>query len=102
MDTLTQPVRLIRAEKCPITTGPDSPSSDLRMSEVEEVLRTLGPAMEADGGGVSLDHITESSVYVRLRGTCLACPSSGLTMKQGIEAALLKRLAWVREVHRVS
>jgi Fe-S cluster biogenesis protein NfuA len=69
--------------------------------QVTEVLRCLQPAMQADGGGVELVSIEHGVVSVRLKGTCLACPSSSLTMKLGIERTLKEKIAWVKEVVRV-
>ena len=71
-----------------------------RVAQVETVLRDLRPAMEADAGGVELVGIDGGLVAIRLRGTCLVCPSVELTMKRGIEKTLRERLAWVTEVKR--
>ncbi len=76
-------------------------STDNRSIEVEKVLDELRLAMEADGGGVSLDSIEEGVIHVRLLGSCLACPSIGLTLKEGLEKRLRERLHWVREVKHI-
>jgi Fe-S cluster biogenesis protein NfuA len=69
---------------------------------VEEVLNRIRPAMQADGGNVELVSAEESGIIsVRLQGTCLSCPSAGLTLKQGIERTLKEHLDWVTEVVRV-
>jgi len=68
---------------------------------VEALLDTLRPAMEADGGGVDLDCICDGVVAVRLKGLCLDCPSSDMTLRLGIEKTLKTRLAWVKSVIRV-
>jgi Fe-S cluster biogenesis protein NfuA len=71
-------------------------------SSVEEVLNRIRPAMQADGGNVELVSAEESGIIsVRLQGTCLSCPSSSLTLKQGIERTLKEHLDWVTEVVRV-
>jgi len=69
--------------------------------QVTEVLRCLQPAMQADGGSVELVSVEDGVVSVRLKGTCLACPSSNLTMKLGIEKTLKARIPWVKEVVRI-
>lgn len=69
--------------------------------EVEGVLQSLRPAMEADGGGVILVAVDNGRVDVRLKGMCLDCPSAPLTMRLGIERTLKERLPWVSEVRRV-
>ena len=72
-----------------------------REALVEEVLATVRPAMQADGGDVQLVSIQDGVVSVRLKGMCLCCPSASLTLKHGIEGSLRSRLGWVRAVVRV-
>ena len=69
--------------------------------EVEKVLKTLQPAMEADGGGIELVSVKEGVVRVRFKGACLLCPSIGMTMKFGIEKALRERLPWIKTVTKI-
>jgi Fe-S cluster biogenesis protein NfuA len=57
--------------------------------------------MQVDGGDVDLVSEEAGVISVRLRGTCIHCPSANLTLKAGIEKALKDRLPWVREVVRV-
>jgi Fe-S cluster biogenesis protein NfuA len=77
-----------------------APDDSTRTKDVERILDVIRPAMEADAGGVELVQVQEGTITVRLRGTCLACPSAGLTMKHGIERTLKERLPWVTEVTR--
>ena len=70
-------------------------------TEVEEALALLRPAMEADGGGVQLVSVDGGIVHVRLRGTCVYCPSNKLTLLHGIEPHLRELLPWVEHVYRV-
>lgn len=72
-----------------------------QFKKVESILTELKPAMQADGGGVDLVSIKDGCIFIKLKGTCLACPSSNLTIKYGIEATLKKQLPWVVEVIRV-
>ena len=69
--------------------------------EVRQVLMTLLPAMEADGGGVELVAIEEDCIKVRFRGACLLCPSINLTMKFGLVKTLQDKLPWVKQVLKV-
>ncbi len=68
---------------------------------VEELLDTIRPAMQADGGDVELVSIEGGTVSVRLKGMCLLCPSASLTLKDGIERTLRGHLCWVGKVVRV-
>lgn len=52
------------------------------------------PAVEADGGNIAFDSYIESTktVKVILQGACSGCPSSTVTLKNGIEAMLTEML----------
>lgn len=56
-------------------------------SRVREAMGDLVKAMEPDGGGADLVDIGESSVTLRLVGSCTVCPSRALSA-----AALVRRL----------
>jgi Fe-S cluster biogenesis protein NfuA len=51
----------------------------------------IKPAVEGDGGAISLKSFNEGVVTVIMQGSCSGCPSSTMTLKAGIEG-LLKRL----------
>jgi len=67
--------------------------------EVKDVLDQIRPGLQADGGDVELVEITEDGIVkVRLVGACHGCPMSTLTLKNGIERTLKKKLPEVKEV----
>lgn len=67
--------------------------------KVQEVLDTLRPYLQADGGDVELVNITdEGVVQLRLQGACGTCPSSIYTLKMGIEEQLKQHIPGVTEV----
>lgn len=68
---------------------------------VQEVLDKLRPYIQRDGGDVELVEIEEGIVRVRLLGACGSCPSSTITLKAGIERALVEEIPEVREVEQV-
>ncbi|WP_028401121.1 NifU family protein [Ectobacillus panaciterrae] len=69
--------------------------------QVEEVLDKLRPFLLRDGGDVELVDIEEGIVKLRLMGACGSCPSSTITLKAGIERALLEEVPGVIEVEQV-
>ncbi|MFC0187697.1 NifU family protein [Fictibacillus aquaticus] len=69
--------------------------------QVEEVLDKLRPFLLRDGGDVELVDIEEGVVKVRLMGACGSCPSSTITLKAGIERALLEEVPGVVELEQV-
>jgi Fe-S cluster biogenesis protein NfuA len=71
-------------------------------ASVEAVLEALRPSIKADGGDVELVDITqEGVVQVRLLGACIGCPSSQMTLRDGIESNLMGRVPGVTGVEAV-
>lgn len=76
--------------------------SDQEMFEqVQEVLDKLRPYLLRDGGDCELIDIEDGIVKLRLLGNCGSCPSSTITLKAGIERALLEEVPGVLEVEQV-
>ena len=69
--------------------------------EVEKVLDSIRPALQADGGDVELVDVEGGVVKVRLTGACGGCPMATMTLKGGIEAALKERIPSVLRVESV-
>jgi len=75
--------------------------SDLR-ARVEEVISTIRPMLQADGGDVELVEVDEDNVVkVRLKGACGGCPMSRITLKRGIEARMKQAVPEVKAVEAV-
>jgi Fe-S cluster biogenesis protein NfuA len=66
---------------------------------INSALDKLRPYLEADGGGITLEEITdEYVVQVRLHGACEGCPFSFQTLKAGVEQALITEIPEIKEV----
>ena len=70
---------------------------------IEEVLESIRPAIQADGGDVELIQVDESAglVKVRLIGACECCPISMMTLKEGIETRVKRAVPGIVEVTAV-
>ena len=76
--------------------------TDAMMEEpVQEVLNKLRPFLLRDGGDCELVDVENGLVKLRLLGACGTCPSSTITLKAGIERALLEEVPGVIEVEQV-
>lgn len=62
------------------------------MTAAETVLDTLRPGLASHGGDVTLDHIEDGTVYVQLQGACNGCSMAAVTMREGIEKALVEQV----------
>ncbi|MDR0268267.1 NifU family protein [Paenibacillus sp.] len=69
--------------------------------EVLEVLDKLRPFLQRDGGDVELVDVEDGIVKLKLMGACGSCPSSTITLKAGIERALVEEVDGISEVVQV-
>ena len=72
-------------------------------SEIEKkiisILETkIRPAVAKDGGDIKFKEFKEGIVKVELQGSCSGCPSSTMTLKQGVQNLLCHYLPEVKEV----
>ena len=61
--------------------------------EIADILDNyIRPAVESDGGAITLHSYKDGVVSVNLSGACNGCPSATITLKQGIEELLKQKL----------
>ncbi|GIP31172.1 NifU family protein [Paenibacillus sp. J2TS4] len=72
-----------------------------KYDEVLEVLDKLRPFLQRDGGDVELVDVEDGIVKLKLMGACGSCPSSTITLKAGIERALVEEVEGIEEVVQV-
>lgn len=67
--------------------------------KIEAALSKIRPALQMDGGDVELVDVTaDGIVKVRLKGACMGCPMSQMTLKAGIEKQLITEVPEIKEV----
>ncbi len=69
--------------------------------QVQSALDDIRPALQADGGDVELVDVVDGIVKVRLTGACGGCPMSQMTLKQGIETYVKKKIPEIVSVESV-
>jgi len=70
---------------------------------VEQALETIRPYLMADGGDVAIEEITQDNVVkLKLLGNCGSCKMSFMTMKAGIEQAIMKAVPEITGVVAVN
>jgi len=68
-------------------------------AEVEEAIKEIQPRLRADGGDIELVDVDEEGIVkVRLKGACVGCPMSQMTLQFGVERYLKKKIPEVRKV----
>ena len=76
-----------------------SGQSDETISKILEVLDTkIRPAVAKDGGDIVFKSFEEGIVTVKLKGSCSGCPSSIMTLKQGVQNLLCHYIPEVKKV----
>ncbi len=71
--------------------------------KVKDALELIRPYLQADGGDISLIEVSDDLVVkVKLLGSCIGCPMSYQTMKNGVEQVVKKALPEVKEVVTVN
>ena len=77
--------------------------SKLTNERVEEVLNKVRPYLQEDGGDIELVDITDDGIIkVKLTGACQGCPMSQMTLRAGVERALISELPEVKRVEAVA
>ncbi len=67
--------------------------------KVEEVINSIKPLLQADGGDVELIDVSDDGIVkVKLVGACAGCPGAQMTLKMGIEKKLREAVPEVKKV----
>ncbi len=61
----------------------------------------IRPAVAKDGGDIKFREFKDGVVKVQLQGSCSGCPSSTMTLKQGVQNLLCHYISEVKEVEAV-
>lgn len=68
-------------------------------SKVINVLNQIRPYLQQDGGDLEFVKLTDDNIVkVKLQGACGSCPYSRMTLKDGIEKAMVKALPEIKSV----
>jgi Fe-S cluster biogenesis protein NfuA len=80
----------------------DDPADADIVAQIKELIETrVRPAVASDGGDIVYRGFQKGTVYLALHGACSGCPSSTMTLKQGIESLLKHYVPEVETVEAV-
>jgi NFU1 iron-sulfur cluster scaffold homolog, mitochondrial len=71
---------------------------DIEQKIVKILDQKIRPAVARDGGDIKFREFKDGIVKVKLQGSCSGCPSSTMTLKQGVQNLLCHYLPEVKEV----
>ena len=76
-----------------------NPNLDEIEQRIVKILdQKIRPAVARDGGDIKFKEFKDGVVKVQLQGSCSGCPSSTMTLKQGVQNLLCHYLPEVKEV----
>lgn len=67
-------------------------------TKIKEIIETLRPFLISDGGNIEFVKYINDIVYIKMMGACANCHMLDLTLKEGIEAAIMEEVPSVKEV----
>ena len=80
----------------------DDPADAEIVEQIRELIETrVRPAVAQDGGDIVYRGYRDGTVYLAMQGACSGCPSSLMTLKQGIEGLLKHYVPEVETVEAV-
>ena len=91
----------LSGKECVIEKNLNEDTKDLKEIE-KKIIKILDqkirPAVAKDGGDIKFKEFKDGVVKVQLQGSCSGCPSSTMTLKQGVQNLLCHYLPEVKEV----
>ena len=77
----------------------EEPDLDEIEQKIVKILdQKIRPAVARDGGDIKFKEYKDGVVKVQLQGSCSGCPSSTMTLKQGVQNLLCHYIPEVKEV----
>ncbi|MEM7571117.1 MAG: NifU family protein [Pseudomonadota bacterium] len=104
MDHFTSGAPLLTqdAEESEGTQFEDDPEDEPIITQIRELIDSkVRPAVARDGGDIVYQGFKQGTVYLHMQGACAGCPSSTITLKNGIENLLKHYVPEVSAVEAV-
>jgi len=93
---------VIRKDLVKQASESDPVQSNETINKINEVLDTkVRPAVAKDGGDITFKSFKDGVVTVELKGSCSGCPSSVMTLKQGVQNLLCHYIPEVKSVEAI-
>ena len=74
---------------------------DIEKKIIKILDQKIRPAVAKDGGDIRFKSFKDGIVSVQLQGSCSGCPSSTMTLKQGVQNLLCHYIPEVKEVKAI-
>jgi len=90
---------------CVINKDPKEENENLEEIEkkiVKILNEKIRPAVAKDGGDIKFKEFSDGIVKVQLQGSCSGCPSSTMTLKQGVQNLLCHYIPEIKKVEAIN
>ena len=94
----------LNGKECVVEKNLNEESKNLKEIEkkiVKILDQKIRPAVAKDGGDIKFREFKDGVVKVQLQGSCSGCPSSTMTLKQGVQNLLCHYIPEVKKVEAV-
>lgn len=72
------------------------------IEQVQDIIeKKVRPALQLDGGDIELIDVEDGIVKVKLVGACAHCPSSALTLYEGVEKMMKEAIPELKGIEQV-
>ena len=72
------------------------------IAKIQEIINNdIRPVLQSDGGDIEFVDVEDGIVKVRLVGACSHCPSSAMTLYEGVEKMLKEKIPEVKGIEQV-
>ena len=93
---------VIKKDLSKSTLESEQTQSNAIIDKIKEVLDSkVRPAVARDGGDITFKSFKDGVVIVELKGSCSGCPSSIMTLKQGVQNLLCHYISEVKRVEAI-
>jgi len=73
------------------------------IGKVKNVIEQIRPYLQQDGGDIAFVNLSDDNIVnVELQGACGSCPYSLMTLKGGVESAMVKALPEIKSVEAIN
>jgi len=75
----------------------------INREDIIKALDSIRPFLQADDGDVELVDISDDGIVkVKLTGACEVCPMSVMTLRAGIERALMRQVSGIKRIEAIN
>ena len=70
--------------------------------KIQKAIEKVRPHLQRDGGDIELVDVVDGIVKVRLKGACMGCPMSQITLQEGVARVLKKEVPEIVRLEAVN